>query len=135
MIPHLRVAAGILEDADGRVLIAERLGDGPFHGMWEFPGGKIGDGETADEALRRELLEEIGITATTVQAFQSLDHRYPDRRVSIDFFLVADWDGEPRSCEGQQIRWLSADELDDANLLPADKPVIQKLQARRLNGS
>ena len=131
MIPHLRVAAGILEDADGRVLIAERLGDGPFHGMWEFPGGKIGDDESAGEALARELLEEIGITVVDAERFQSLDHTYPDRRVSIDFFLVPRWDGEPRSCEGQQLRWLHADELDNANLLPADAPVISQLKARR----
>ncbi len=127
------MAAGILEDADGRVLIAERLGDGPFHGMWEFPGGKIGSDETADEALRRELLEEIGITATAVHAFQSLDHRYPYRRVSIDFFLVPAWEGEPTSCEGQQLKWLQPEQLHEANLLPADEPVISKLQARKHN--
>ena len=89
------MAAGILEDSDGRILITERLGDGPFHGMWEFPGGKIGDDETADEALARELLEEIGISVIDAERFQSLDHTYPDRRVSIDFFLVPEWDGEP----------------------------------------
>ncbi len=124
------MAAGILEDADGRVLIAERLGDGPFHGMWEFPGGKIGDGESADEALARELREEIGITVVDAERFQSLDHTYPDRRVSIDFFLVPRWDGEPRSCEGQRLRWLRTDELENANLLPADAPVISQLQER-----
>ncbi|MEM1173191.1 MAG: 8-oxo-dGTP diphosphatase MutT [Pseudomonadota bacterium] len=131
VIPHLHVAAGILEDADGRVLIAERLGDGPFHGMWEFPGGKIGSGESADEALLRELQEEIGITVSAAECFQSLDHSYPDRRVSIDFFLVSRWEGDPRSCEGQRLRWLFANELESANLLPADAPVITRLRQRQ----
>ena len=58
---HFDVAAGILCDATGRVLITERLGDGPFHGLWEFPGGKIAPGESAYDALHRELAEELGI--------------------------------------------------------------------------
>lgn len=131
MIPHLRVAAGILEDADGRFLIAERLGDGPFHGMWEFPGGKIGTDESAHAALIRELDEEIGISVVDASLFTSLDHRYPDRRVSIDFFLVTHWQGEARGCEGQALRWLRAGELENANLLPADAPVVTKLKARQ----
>ncbi len=62
---HFHVAAGILRDADGRILITERLCDGPFDGLWEFPGGKIGDDETALEALARELAEELGIEITS----------------------------------------------------------------------
>ena len=61
---HFDVAAGILCDSKGRILIAERLGGGPFHGLWEFPGGKIVAGETAPQALSRELAEELGIEVT-----------------------------------------------------------------------
>ena len=121
------VAAGILRDVDGRVLIAERLGDGPFQGMWEFPGGKIGAGESAEQALHRELAEELGIGLESSRHFMHLEHEYPDRAVSIDFFLISAWRNEPEGREGQRLRWVEARGLSDANLLPADRPVIEAL--------
>jgi len=124
------VAAGILEASDGSVLIAERLGGGPFHGMWEFPGGKLSDDESADAALIRELSEEIGITALEIECFMHLQHDYPDRHVTITFFLVTAWDGAVAACEGQALRWVSPGDLVDANLLPADAPVIDALIER-----
>jgi 8-oxo-dGTP diphosphatase len=124
---HFHVAAGILRDATGRVLISERLCDGPFDGLWEFPGGKIAPGETAADALKRELAEELGIAMTAARPFMELHHEYPDRTVDLEFFLVSDWRGEPAGLEGQGIRWLQADELDPEELLPADKPVIEAL--------
>ena len=123
------VAAGILRDASGRVLITERLGDGPFHGMWEFPGGKIGAHENAEQALARELSEELGIELRATSHFMHLDHSYPDRSVSIDFFLVSAWRNEPEGLEGQELRWVAADSLAEHNLLPADVPVIEALRA------
>ncbi len=125
---HFNVAAGILCDAKGRVLIAERLGDGPFHGMWEFPGGKIGDDETAIEALARELAEELGIEITTCASFMNLRHEYDDRIVTIEFFIVSDWQSEPVGREGQALRWVPRERLDAGELLPADVPVIEALQ-------
>lgn len=125
---RLKVAAGILIDADGRVLVAERLGDGAFHGMWEFPGGKLQDGESAQAALARELAEEIGIEGGVLSAFMSLEHEYPDRHVTIDFFVVSAWRNEPRGLEGQALRWLAVDELDSIGLLPADAPVVEALK-------
>jgi len=125
---HFDVAAGILCDPDGRVLIAERLGDGPFHGMWEFPGGKIAAGETAPEALSRELAEELGIEVTVCSSFMNLRHEYDDRIVTIEFFIVSDWNCEPVGREGQQLRWVPRRSLDPEQLLPADVPVIEALQ-------
>ena len=125
---HFNVAAGILCDAKGRVLIAERLGDGPFHGMWEFPGGKIGDDETAIEALARELAEELGIEITTCASFMNLRHEYDDRIVTIEFFIVSDWQSEPVGREGQALRWVPRERLDAGELLPADVPIIEALQ-------
>ena len=122
------VAAGILCDHSGRVLIAERLGGGPFHGMWEFPGGKIGPDETSVEALVRELAEELGIEVGSCAPFMKLRHEYDDRIVRIDFFIVSDWTSEPVGREGQALRWVTRDQLDSVNLLPADKPVIEALQ-------
>jgi 8-oxo-dGTP diphosphatase len=125
---RLEVAAGILRDATGRILITERLGGGPFHGMWEFPGGKIAMHESAEQALARELGEELGIELQDSAHFMHLEHDYPDRSVSIDFFLVRSWKNDPEGLEGQQLRWVEAGALADQNLLPADVPVIAALQ-------
>jgi 8-oxo-dGTP diphosphatase len=125
---HFDVAAGILCDAEGRVLIAERLGGGPFQGLWEFPGGKIGDGESAAEALSRELAEELGIEVVACASFMRLRHEYDDRIVSIEFFIVSDWVSEPVGREGQALRWVPRERLDAGELLPADVPVVEALQ-------
>lgn len=123
------VAAGILRDSSGRILIAERLCDGPFNGLWEFPGGKITDGETPAQALKRELAEELGIEVTTSRPFLKLHHEYPDRTVDIEFFEVTSWKGEPAGLEGQGLRWLLPSDLNPNVLLPADVPVLEALQA------
>ncbi|MDJ0748563.1 MAG: 8-oxo-dGTP diphosphatase MutT [Woeseiaceae bacterium] len=127
---HFNVAAGILCDPAGRVLIAERLGDGPFHGLWEFPGGKIGDDETALDALARELAEELGIEITACASFMNLRHEYDDRIVTIEFFIVSDWKSEPIGREGQALRWVPREQLDAGELLPADVPVVEALKQR-----
>jgi len=128
VINHFDVAAGILCDPEGRVLIAERLGGGPFHGLWEFPGGKISAGETSVEALSRELAEELGIEVTTCASFMNLRHEYDDRIVTIEFFIVSDWNSEPVGREGQALRWVLRESLDAKELLPADVPVVEALQ-------
>ena len=125
---HFNVAAGILCDASGRVLIAEHLGDGPFHGMWEFPGGKIALDETPTEALSRELAEELGIEVTVCASFMNLRHEYDDYVVTIEFFIVSDWNSEPIGREGQALRWVPRDRLDADELLPADVPVVKALR-------
>jgi 8-oxo-dGTP diphosphatase len=125
------VAAGILRDSEGRILIAERLCDGPFDGLWEFPGGKIGDRESPAAALRRELAEELGIEVTASQPYVDLHHEYPDRTVDLEFFLVTEWQGEPQGLESQGLRWVLPAELDPAELLPADAPVVEKLKRCR----
>lgn len=127
---HFAVAAGVLCDPAGRVLIAERLDDGPFRGLWEFPGGKIAAGETSVEALARELAEELGIEVITCSSFMNLRHEYDDRVVSIEFFIVSEWNSDPVGREGQELRWVPAHALDARELLPADIPVIEALQQR-----
>jgi len=127
---HFDVAAGILCDADGRVLIAERRGGGPFDGLWEFPGGKIRPDETSRQALSRELAEELGIEVTAYSSFMNLRHEYDDRVVTIEFFIVSEWKCDPVGREGQELRWVPAALLDAEELLPADVPVVAALQLR-----
>lgn len=126
----LHVVAGILQDPSGRVLIAERVDDGPFHGLWEFPGGKIKSGESPETALARELAEEIGVTPAAAESLMSLQYDYPDRSVAIEFFLVSDWCDEPCGLEGQQLDWVPVDRLDTSRLLPANLPVVEALRQR-----
>lgn len=128
---RIHVAAGILRDREGRVLLAERQNDCPFAGMWEFPGGKVDDGESREAALTRELAEELGIEINRFEYFMSLEHDYADRRVFIEFFLVTDWRHTVRSVLGQGLRWVSIDELPMQALLPANVAVVDAL--RRLD--
>lgn len=122
------VVAGILRDRDGRVLITERIGDHAFVGLWEFPGGKIKDGEESLSALKRELGEELGIEVLTQTLFMNLEHNYPDRLVSIDFYLINTWTNVPKGMDGQVLKWLRPDAIEEELLLPADGPVVQALR-------
>jgi 8-oxo-dGTP diphosphatase len=125
---RVHVAAGILRDRDGRVLLAERLHDREFAGFWEFPGGKIDPGESREVALARELAEELGIEVGRSEWLMSLEKDYADRRVFIEFFLVTEWQREARGLLGQGLRWVSVDELPAQQLLPANEPVVDALR-------
>ena len=129
VVDRLKVAAGILIDAQGCVLLAERLRDHPFAGLWEFPGGKIDDGESAEAALRRELFEELAVEIVDCKPFLTVEHDYPDRRVKIEFFRVTEWRNEPDPLLGQRLRWVPAGALRADELLPANVAVIEALRA------
>ena len=95
---------------------------------WELPAGLIDPGESPEQALERELSEELGIELGAIKRFMHIEHDYADRSVAIDFFLVLSWVNEPRGIEGQQLRWVETQLLAEHNLLPADVPVIEALQ-------
>ncbi len=126
----LQVAAGILLDDSGRVLITDRQRARSMRNRWEFPGGKLLPTESAEDALQRELFEELGISITRFEHFRSLQHAYPDTHVAIEFFLVSGWSGTPCGAEGQQLSWVSIANLDSDLLLPANVPVINALIVR-----
>ena len=125
---RIHVVAGVLRDADQRILLTERIGDAAFAGLWEFPGGKVDVGESMPAALQRELHEELGINISSISHFIKIEHDYADRRVSIDFFLVDNWHGKPAGQQGQKLTWLSKDQLDASLLMPADGPVVDALK-------
>lgn len=125
--PLVRVAAGIIEDAQGRVLIARRPEAAHAGGYWEFPGGKIAAGETPAEGLVRELREELGIVVESASPVTRYRHTYPERVVELHVFRVARYAGEPAPLEGQPLRWVAIAELGSADLLPADRPIIEAL--------
>lgn len=126
--PMIKVAAGVLRDAGGRILIAERKGDAAFSDHWEFPGGKLDPGESSTDALHRELSEELGIVLFTMRHLRHLQHVYPDRAVSIDFFVVPSWFGVPTGRLGQRLRWCRPADIKAGTLLPADAPVLEDLR-------
>ncbi len=125
---RIGVAAGILRDENGRILLAERRDDASFPGLWEFPGGKIGVSESVEAALGRELREELGIEISNFEHLLNIDHDYDDRRVRLYFYTVTAWRGEVRGVLGQHLRWVPLHELDAKELLPADAAVIDALQ-------
>ncbi len=124
------MVAGALFDGDGRVLIAQRPADRMHAGRWEFPGGKIIDGETEAVALARELREELGVEIHRHCALMQLTHDYPERRVELHLHVVESFGGEPRALDGQQFKWVPLDALHHEDLLEADIPFVQALQRR-----
>ena len=124
---RLRVVAAALFDSHGRVLIAERPAGKHMAGWWEFPGGKVADGETDEQALVRELREELGVEARPGAEIMTLTHEYPDRIVDLVLWRVTST-GVPRGLDGQQLKWVDCDSLGAEQLLPADQPFIAALQ-------
>ena len=126
------MAAGVLRDDSGNVLIAQRPTGKHLAGSWEFPGGKLREGESPGEALRRELREEIGVEVLAAESLVRYTHEYPDRVVLLDVWRVTSFRGEPRGLEGQPLRWAPVESLLEAGLLPADLPIVDALRWQHL---
>ncbi len=126
-LPIVRVAAGVIMRADGLFLLASRPVDKPYPGYWEFPGGKIEAGESAYQALVRELKEELGIIVTSATPWLTRQYDYATVRVVLSFFRVSAWQGEPRPCEGQTLSWQTPGHVNVTPLLPANQPILQAL--------
>lgn len=124
---QISVSAGILINNDNQILLSQRTADKSFPGQWEFPGGKIESSETANEALVRELKEELGIDIDNSYLFKRIEHYYDSFTANIEFFIVDSWSGELSGEEGQLVRWFSAGDLKDLPILAADNPVIEEL--------
>lgn len=123
----LQIAVGIIRNDAGEIYITQRAADAHMANKWEFPGGKIEAGETAEEAMIRELEEEVGITASEPQLFDKLEYGFPDRHITLWFWLVENWQGEPWGKEGQPGRWVAQNALIADEFPPANAPVIEKL--------
>jgi 8-oxo-dGTP diphosphatase len=121
--------AGVLQDADGRVLIAQRPEGRSLAGAWEFPGGKLLAGEERFAGLARELEEELGIRVPPGRARPLIRylHRYPDLEIELDAWRVLAWEGEPQGLEQQAVAWRQPDVLLDFGLLPADAPIVRAI--------
>ncbi|MBF6647214.1 Nudix family hydrolase [Methylobacter sp. BlB1] len=120
----LQVAVGVVKNAAGQILISLR--DRSLHqgGLWEFPGGKIEPFETAEQALSRELKEELDINVEVASPLITIEHQYPDLAVQLHVFLVEQFSGHARGCEGQLFKWVAPDELGQHEFPAANRPIV-----------
>ena len=132
--PVTEVAVGIILQ-QGQFLLAKRPHGKPYAGYWEFPGGKIEAGETAHQALARELQEELDIHIHESQDWGVIEHDYPHAYVRLHLYLVRSWDGDTKGQEGQELSWQSISlgtHIDLEPLLPATIMIIEMMQQKNL---
>ena len=124
----LHVAAGVVRNSGGAILLSRRQPGRHQAGKWEFPGGKVEAGESAPEALARELREELGIVVTRSRPRIQVPHRYPDLTVMLEVFDVLEYSGDASGLEGQEISWVSLADLENLEYPAANLPVITSLR-------
>ena len=127
---RLHVVAAVLEDAGGRVLLTRRTEGRDLAGAWEFPGGKLENGESPAAGLARELHEELGIAVDPADCSPliAVPFAYADKRILLDVFRIARWEGAPRGLESQALAWAPPERLHRYPMPPADRPVIAALR-------
>jgi len=123
----VEVVAGVITDARGRILLARRTEGRDLAGLWEFPGGKREPGESAEDALARELHEELGIDVELGAPLIAVPQQYPHKRLRLDVRLIARWRGTAKGHEGQALAWVPPHKLPDYPMPPADRPVVAAL--------
>jgi len=129
---QIHVAAGAIQDSQGRILITKRPNHVHQGGLWEFPGGKLEPGERPEDGLARELYEELGIRVLASRPLIRVHQDYGDRDILLDVHRVAAFSGNPRGREGQPIAWTLPDEMDPDVFPAADRPVISALRLPEL---
>lgn len=122
------VVAGILKK-DSKVLLGLRPQEKSLPGVWEFPGGKIENGESPEEALKRELREELGIQAEIGNLSVATTHTYGDIGILLLFYQVPFWKGEPKTVHHNDLKWMTLGELENVDLPEANKKVLDKICA------
>jgi 8-oxo-dGTP diphosphatase len=124
----MHVAAGVLENARGEILVARRFDHAHQGGLWEFPGGKLEAGEEVRAGLARELAEELGIIVDAARPLIRVRHDYPDRHVLLDVWRIAAWHGRIHGREGQELKWLTAEALPGLPMPAADVPIVRAVR-------
>ena len=127
----VRVVAAIMKDINKEkqsIIFATQRGYGEWKGFWEFPGGKMEEGETPQEALKREIMEELGIEIKVGELITKIEYDYPTFHLSMDCFFVEIISGDLILKEHEDAKWLTKEELDSVNWLPADITLIDKIK-------
>ena len=128
MMKTINVVAAIIRDANGRILSTQR-GYGEWKGWWEYPGGKMVGGETPEEALKREIREELSTEISVDEFFCTVDYDYPAFHLTMHCYLCSMLTGALRLNEHKAARWLKRDELGGVKWLPADVEVVEMLKS------
>lgn len=123
------VTVGMLRRSDGAVLMTSRPSGKPYAGYWEFPGGKVEAGESAEQSLIRELQEEVGLQIKKLVPAWQLEHVYPHAHVRLFFYWVVEWQGRPHALESQQLLWVSTHDAWPYPVLPATVPLLEKIRS------
>ena len=127
MKKHIRVAAAVIF-VNGQFLLSKRKAEQHQGNKWEFPGGKIDEGESVEQALIRELREELDIEISDQQEFVNLDFEYPEKKVSLYFQLVTNFSGQERGVEGQEVAWFDSEQIQQLTFPDANIPVLEKIK-------
>ncbi len=123
----IEVVAAIIHDEEGRIFATQR-GYGPMKDGWEFPGGKMESGETPEEALKREIWEELETRIEVEQLFETIDYDYPDFHLTMHCYICKVESGKLTLKEHEAARWLTKEQLSSINWLPADRSIIGHLK-------
>ena len=123
----VHVAVGVVINAERQILIALRPAHVHQGGLWEFPGGKVEQGETVEQALRRELKEELAIEARAFKPLLDLQHDYVDKSVRLDVWWVEGFEGQPVGQEGQAVRWVHSDQLAQYQFPEANQAIVDAI--------
>lgn len=124
----IHVAAGVIVNGEGQILIARRPDNAHQGGLWEFPGGKVEAGETVRQALVRELQEELGIVSQSLERLIQIRHDYPDKSILLDVWRVTKFDGKAHGNEGQPIQWVEPKALNEYEFPAANVPIVAAAQ-------
>lgn len=123
----IRAVAGILF-RDNKVLVAERPPNKPYAGYWEFPGGKIEEGEQGLDAIKRELHEELGIEVMSARHCFDHTHQYPDKKVLLEVWLISEFSGELHGKEQQVLRWVTMTEIESLRVLEGNWSILEQIK-------
>ena len=125
---RIEVAVGVVYNSAGEVLVGQRVVKDQYFEKWEFPGGKLERGETAQQALVREFREETGIHIKASSPLMLVGHDYPDRHVRLHVHTISEFDGDACALEGQALKWVPIIELDQFDFLQGNQIILDRLK-------
>lgn len=129
MSKRVHVAVGVVIDAEQKILVSQRLAHLHQGGLWEFPGGKVEAGETVQQALVRELAEELAVEVLRSEPLIEINHDYSDKSVCLDVWVVDAFSGKPEGREGQLWRWVNLRGLHELEFPAANTPIVAAIES------